>query len=88
MMMTPFLRALNERLSRHSHTIVIVDDVSIRMEEGDCPDYIGDELALWCHHTGLRVWRMERSRRDVVRFGFENADAALQYRALCGLLAR
>lgn len=86
--MTPCLQALNERLSRHSHNVVIVDDVLIHMEDGDCSDYIGDELALWCRSNGLRAWRMERSRRDVVRFGFENADAASQYRALCGLLAR
>jgi len=87
-MMTPSLRTFNERLSRHSPAIVIVDAVTIHMEEGDCPEFIGDELALWCRHKGIRAWRMARSRQDIVRFGFEDADAASQYRALCGLLAR
>lgn len=83
--MTPFLQTLSERLSRHSHTVVITEEVTIPLEDGDCSEDFGDELALWCHHEGLRAWRMDRSRRDIVRFGFENAGAASKLRAACGL---
>jgi hypothetical protein len=75
-------------LRPHTRDFVIVDDVTIHLEDGDCPEFVGDELALWCRRQGLRARRMDRLRQDAVRFGFQNHEAAAQFRQLCGLLAR
>lgn len=75
-------------LRTHNRADVIVEDVTIPLQNGDCADFLADELALWCHRRGLRVRRMDRSRHDVVRFGFQNHEAAAQFRQVCGMLAR
>jgi hypothetical protein len=84
-MMTPFSQSVRERFRHHSRDTEIVEEVTIRLEPDDCADFFGDELALWCHRHGFRARRMERSRRDVVRFGFHDAQAAAQFRTACGI---
>lgn len=81
------LRGWLEALRTGRHDVEIVDDVTIPLLDTDCPEYIADELALWCHRHGLRSRRMERSRRDVVQFGFESFEAAEMFRQACGLPA-
>ena len=75
-------------MSRHSIEAAIVDTVTIHLQDGDCADYLADELLLWCRRRGLRVRRMDRSQHDVVRFGFQFPAHAAQFRKVCGLLAR
>lgn len=75
-------------MSRHSSDAAIVDTVTIHLQDGDCADYLADELLLWCRRRGLRVRRMDRSRHDVVRFGFQIHEHATQFREVCGLLKR
>ncbi|WP_188824000.1 hypothetical protein [Novosphingobium indicum] len=68
--------------------IVIVEDVTVPLQDGDCPEYIGDELTLWLRAHGIRARRIDRVRLDVVRFGFENREDAARFRAACGLPAK
>lgn len=66
----------------------IIDDVTIPLENGDCPEFFGDELNLWLRSHGIRARRMDRLRIDVVRFGFTSYEDAATFRAACGLPAR
>lgn len=75
-------------MSRHSIEAPIVDTVTIPLEAEDCPDFIADELLLWCRRRGLRVRRMDRAQHDVVRFGFQYHEHGIEFRKVCGLLAR
>ena len=67
-----------------NHDFNIVDDVAISLRDGECPEFFGDELAMWCRRHGFRARRMERSRLDVVKFGFESFEAAATFRQACG----
>jgi len=73
-----------EALRTCRHDVDIVDDVAIPLQDGECPEFFGDELAIWCRRHGLRARRMERSRLDVVKFGFESFEAAAMFRRACG----
>jgi hypothetical protein len=83
--MTPFAQTVRESLRHHSRDVEIVEEVTIRLEPDDCADFFADELMDWCRSHGLRARRMERSRRDAVRFGFHDAAAATQFRKACGI---
>jgi len=83
--MKTFAAKLQQRLREHHHEPVIVEEVTIDLLDGECPEYLADELALWCHKNGLRARRMDRSRRHVVRFGFEAASTANEFRRALGI---
>lgn len=87
-MMMPLSTKLQACLRQYHREPVFVDEVTINLHDGECPEYMADELMLWCHQNGLRARRMDRSRLDIVRFGFVDAEAAAQFRDACGLPPR
>ncbi|VWX47976.1 hypothetical protein [Novosphingobium sp. 9U] len=65
-----------------------MDDVTIPLQDGDCPEYIADELALWFRRHGIRARRMDRLAQDIVRFGFQYHEDAATFRQASGLPAQ